>query len=360
MPSEQPTEQKQEQNIVARKARISTMPQKFYVDKKTGGGSKNSFLVVAIAIIVILILGVAGYFAYQKYGGTNQASINNENTSAVTTNTSITNNTNNTNNNTALNSNITLNSNFNTNISNLSTNLNTILNTNIDLNNINLFTNSNTNTLININEIPTSVDSDLDGLTDVEEALFGTSVSLADTDGDNFSDGQEVLNGYNPNGPGLLEDSTTVRLYSDSVDGYSLLYPSGWVVADDPQNTRGKIFTTSGEFIAISLQANTALLSARDWYITKSPGIDSSQVKSVSNWDKTMTGVASLDGLTVYFTSGSLVYVVSYNTNILSEANYSAVFQMMYKSLTLTSSSSNTNSALNININSNTNNFNGL
>ena len=71
------------------------------------------------------------------------------------------------------------------------------------------------------------LDSDLDGLTDTEEAALGTSINntdtdaddltdreearvyqtdplKADTDGDGFRDGDEVKNGYNPKGPGKL------------------------------------------------------------------------------------------------------------------------------------------------------------
>jgi outer membrane biosynthesis protein TonB len=71
------------------------------------------------------------------------------------------------------------------------------------------------------------VDSDLDGLTDAEETNLGTNMLNADSDGDKlfdydevktygtdplkadtdadgYLDGEEVLNGYNPKGPGKL------------------------------------------------------------------------------------------------------------------------------------------------------------
>lgn len=71
------------------------------------------------------------------------------------------------------------------------------------------------------------VDSDVDGLTDDEEATAGTNINIIDTDGDGLSDyeevkiyqtnplnadsdgdtypdGAEVRNGYNPNGSGKL------------------------------------------------------------------------------------------------------------------------------------------------------------
>ena len=54
---------------------------------------------------------------------------------------------------------------------------------------------------------PQKVDSDSDGLTDKDEAkTYNTDPLNADTDGDGFPDGQEFLNGYDPKGPGKLGD----------------------------------------------------------------------------------------------------------------------------------------------------------
>ena len=50
-----------------------------------------------------------------------------------------------------------------------------------------------------------SVDSDDDGLFDREEVkVYKTDPLNADTDGDGYLDGEEVKGGYNPNGPGML------------------------------------------------------------------------------------------------------------------------------------------------------------
>ncbi|PJE76707.1 hypothetical protein COV05_02990 [Candidatus Uhrbacteria bacterium CG10_big_fil_rev_8_21_14_0_10_48_16] len=81
-----------------------------------------------------------------------------------------------------------------------------------------------------VEEEPASrLDTDKDGLTDEEEAEYGTSIRAADTDsdglfdreeimtwgtdplnpdtdGDGYLDGEEVKGGYNPNGEGLLRD----------------------------------------------------------------------------------------------------------------------------------------------------------
>jgi len=57
------------------------------------------------------------------------------------------------------------------------------------------------------------LDSDGDGLNDFEEEMvYFTDVDDPDTDKDGFSDGDEVKNGYNPNGNGKLND----ECFSDS------------------------------------------------------------------------------------------------------------------------------------------------
>ncbi|MBI4437937.1 calcium-binding protein [Candidatus Uhrbacteria bacterium] len=47
-------------------------------------------------------------------------------------------------------------------------------------------------------------DDDEDGLTNEEEARYGTDPQSPDTDDDGYLDGAEIDAGYNPNGPGRL------------------------------------------------------------------------------------------------------------------------------------------------------------
>ncbi|MEA3450171.1 MAG: hypothetical protein U9Q85_04355 [Patescibacteria group bacterium] len=49
-----------------------------------------------------------------------------------------------------------------------------------------------------------NIDSDNDGLGDVEEREYGTDINNSDTDGDGFLDGDEVDGGYDPLGEGSL------------------------------------------------------------------------------------------------------------------------------------------------------------
>lgn len=50
------------------------------------------------------------------------------------------------------------------------------------------------------------MDTDKDLLADDDEAMYGTDINEADSDGDGFIDGLEVENGYNPLGPGLAKE----------------------------------------------------------------------------------------------------------------------------------------------------------
>lgn len=58
-----------------------------------------------------------------------------------------------------------------------------------------------------------SIDTDNDGLTDYEETnIYHTDVTNPDTDGDRYTDGEEVKNGYDPNGPGKLGETSNSTL----------------------------------------------------------------------------------------------------------------------------------------------------
>ncbi|MDP2709526.1 MAG: thrombospondin type 3 repeat-containing protein [bacterium] len=56
-------------------------------------------------------------------------------------------------------------------------------------------------------EVQNDRDSDSDFLSDEMEQRFATNKNNTDTDNDGHPDGEEVRNGYNPNGPGTIEDS---------------------------------------------------------------------------------------------------------------------------------------------------------
>jgi len=58
---------------------------------------------------------------------------------------------------------------------------------------------------------PGNEDADGDGLTTFDETQYGTDSSLADTDGDGYSDKEEIDSGYNPLGDGRLNAATSTE-----------------------------------------------------------------------------------------------------------------------------------------------------
>jgi len=56
--------------------------------------------------------------------------------------------------------------------------------------------------------IPLDSDNDQDNLSFLKENIYGTDFNNKDTDGDGFLDGDEVEDGYNPKGEGLLDDDS--------------------------------------------------------------------------------------------------------------------------------------------------------
>lgn len=332
---------------------IHTMPEKFHIVNKAGGGGRRLLVILIILLVGAVLIGGA-IFAYQTLLNRN------ENVSLVVENKNVNEEGNinavaNQNKNSNVNKNVNATGNLNRN-----QNLNAAANYNVNLfENINMANaNLNANTNLNAN-VPVSQDSDADGLTDLEETLFQTKALLKDSDNDGYIDGQEVKSDYNPNGSGRLEATNLVKTYASTDFNYSILYPSSWLESADPSNPKGTMFTSdTAEFVEVIIYDNPSKLSARDWYISQSPSIDTSYITTVNNWDKSLYGVKSVDGLNVYYASGEKIYAVTYNINVRQEANYKTVFEMMYKSFKLISVSLinlNTNTNTNTNLNANKN-----
>ncbi len=147
-----------------------------------GGGGKKKLFLALTGVVLLAILGVGGYLAWQQFGKGRGAAVNEV---------------------------------------------------------VNTPQTSNVNEGLTVPEVtpepevpvppvtPPVLDSDGDGLTDAEEATLGTDPAKSDTDddglndreevqiyrtnplnpdtdGDTYLDGSEVQNGYNPNGPGRL------------------------------------------------------------------------------------------------------------------------------------------------------------
>jgi hypothetical protein len=175
-------------------------------------------------------------------------------------------------------------------------------------------------------------DADGDGLTNVEEALYGTDPNKVDSDGDGFSDSVEVINLYNPAGftPNKLIEAGLVTNYTSKEGGYQIYYPTSWtrteknggdVIFDNPQN----------QPISVSVEDNTANKSVLDWYLNSNPGLKPSETQQFFT-KSGLEGVRGPDGRTAYVSAGSHIYIISYAPGLQTEIHFRTTFQMMINS----------------------------
>jgi len=101
-----------------------------------------------------------------------------------------------------------------------------------------------------LSEVDLMRDDDHDGLTLKEEYIHNTDPNNPDTDGDGYSDGREVANGYNPAGDGILDENKNgipdiyekdaagniIADTDEDVDGDGLSAYEEYLFGTDPNN----------------------------------------------------------------------------------------------------------------------------
>ncbi|MBU0531270.1 MAG: hypothetical protein ABIG32_01465 [Candidatus Uhrbacteria bacterium] len=188
-----------------------------------------------------------------------------------------------------------------------------------------------------VTELRGGVDSDSDGLTNIEETLYGTNPQLPDSDSDGFLDGNEVFHRYNPNGtaPGSLFESGLVMLFDDPAFSYTIFYPTVWNLRAVGGPTEQVVFTAAtSEIVQILKNEKDATLSITEWFLTQDGDISANELLEFTTKEG-LTGVMSPDRLTAYVDAGNLVYVVSYNVGTKATIDYLQTFQMMLNSLVI-------------------------
>lgn len=183
---------------------------------------------------------------------------------------------------------------------------------------------------------PAGLDTDSDGLTDLEEPLYGSPTREPDADKDTFLDGNEVFHLYTPSGkaPGLLRESGLVRVLESST-GWSLFVPTSWQASLQPDGLGATILTGHGEQFRIRVETRAASSSVLDWYLAQNPGVLSSQVEQVTTKGG-LEGIVGMDRLTTAFPWGNdKVFVVEYRLEGQPFVNFRTTYEMMKNSLTL-------------------------
>lgn len=183
---------------------------------------------------------------------------------------------------------------------------------------------------------PGGLDSDSDGLSNTEEALFGTDANRPDSDGDNYLDGNEVFHLYNPQvkAPSRILDSELVKALTSPV-GWTMFVPSKWTSSlDTPDGSRATLTTETGEQFLMSVEDNLARQPLLEWYLAKTPGVTSTEVRSFTTKGG-LQGIFSPDRLQAMFAWEDKVFVLKYTLGTQTFVNYRTTFEMMMNSLTL-------------------------
>ena len=176
-------------------------------------------------------------------------------------------------------------------------------------------------------------DTDSDGLTDVEEVVYGTQTNRPDTDQDGFLDGNEVFHLYHPNGnaPQTLLDTGAVVVIQPN--GYRMLALTRWTRQVDDQSGLIVVSAPTGESFQVlpqSIQANETL---NQWYARNVPVLDQQTLEP----DRTKEGYVMVwteDRLTAYVRfSDEEVLVFTYNLGSAQRVQYRQTFEMFINSL---------------------------
>jgi hypothetical protein len=180
-----------------------------------------------------------------------------------------------------------------------------------------------------------AVDTDKDGLTNIEEDLFTTDLNLFDTDGDGYKDGAEVSGLFSPLDKGnvLLSAKPMVKEYANEKQNYKILIPKDWLINSvDAATDKDVLFTSSrNEFINVLVDDLKPDQTIDDWYLEKVPTLSKSEIRHFTTLGK-IPVIESPDGFTVYFAKDNLVYIINYNIGLKEAADYPTVFQVVVNS----------------------------
>ncbi|MBI5654777.1 fibronectin type III domain-containing protein [Candidatus Uhrbacteria bacterium] len=183
---------------------------------------------------------------------------------------------------------------------------------------------------------PAGLDSDSDGLTDLEEVLFGTDSHNPDTDGDGFLDGNEVYNLYNPFGkaPAKLEGSDLVKSISGSI-GWNMLIPKSWnMTGASADGSQATVDTGHGETFKLVVEDNPNNQGVLAWYLSRHPDVNESLIlkyRSKHGYD----GIIGVDMLTTYIPWGNKIFTFTYDLDGQTFINFRTTYYMMLNSLVL-------------------------
>lgn len=179
-------------------------------------------------------------------------------------------------------------------------------------------------------------DSDSDMLTDQEELIYGTSPTVEDSDGDGFSDGEEVAHLFSPaRGAGVrLEDDAQFSRFVNSESGFTILYPNAITPSFlQDGSLRDTLFTSKdNEAVLVSVQDNLGKLPLQDWLISISPNINITDFESFTTLSK-YTALKAPNKTTYYIQIPDTAFIIVFSYTSPAEYNYATTERMMAESV---------------------------
>lgn len=172
-------------------------------------------------------------------------------------------------------------------------------------------------------------DSDVDGLTDLEEPFYGADPAVSDTDGDTFPDGGEARNLFDPSKKGgTLADASSISTLTWT--NWSLFAPKPWSVLSDGATPDGAyIATGSATRFLLERRANPERDPIDAW-LAKNGYTAPTVVKTKSG----IEGRQTSDGLSAYLPSGDSVLIFTYDLHGDASFEYRTSYAMMVASMT--------------------------
>ncbi|MBT3689828.1 hypothetical protein HOE31_00170 [bacterium] len=183
-------------------------------------------------------------------------------------------------------------------------------------------------------QIQMGLDSDEDGVSDIEENMYQTNSTLKDSDEDGYDDAIEILALFDPaigDGAKLL-DSSSVAIYQNPSYFYSLIYPASWTTTPLTVDNKEVVFISStGEFFEVIIQDNPLGMSAYSWYLANNPGVDPNTLTTLLI--DGLPAVKSPDGLRTYLGIGSSIYMLNYNVGASMQTNFYTSYRLFSEKL---------------------------
>lgn len=188
--------------------------------------------------------------------------------------------------------------------------------------------------IISPEDLVQGTDSDADGLTEKEEAIFQTDTTRPDTDADGFLDGNEVFHLYNPSAiaPAGLLESGIAKFYRNATEGFSIFYPALWSTSSTSDMSRISFLSEGTESINITVEQAAEGITLRSWYITEYPEADINQLQSYTN-KQGYSGLQDKNRLNTYIKEGGKVFIVNYSLGGTNMVWYRRLYDMMLNSL---------------------------